>query len=275
MMTDNFFADISPSSEPSSLSSVFAGLDVPISAPSGLRELQIQILNEAKLLMPEQAEVEAQLKNLAWFPYRTMTPFDRACEFVRAFEAVMCLRATNLMQTAGCGKRSRYLKAEALQAPWIEKTKPNSKEAKKGIPLKLSPRWKWWMGARRLADLRGYQYEDFVHAAVDATVMRGWPVFQPNNLCDRRLHGGKDFFVEATIPALIFEKYAQTIRWCDEAFFQAAAYTGDPLQHAYFRFIAAELVRLHGRSQRAERAFKAYQKDGRIAVALDFDSLLS
>ena len=267
------------------MSSVFHDIELPGSTPTGSvldgispPDSPESIRAQAASLSIEEMRIEDMLSRAAWFPYRPLGPVDRTHQLVLAYDRVMLARAPTLSFTPDGARhkgRTFYLRQAETLAPWIEKVKPGSKLAAKGLKLRLSSRWGLWQRARRLADVRGYQYDDYVQMALDASIKRGWAMMSPNLLSNAKLLGGQDGFESATIPALVAEKYATRIRWCEDSDFQGSAFAGRPEQVAYFRFIAAELVRLYGRSQRAERAFRAYQKDGRIALALDFDSLLS
>jgi hypothetical protein len=163
--------------------------------------------------------------------------------------------------------RGSYIKFTEHFAPWVQVTKSGNRR---------NPRWKHWVAARRSADMRCCIYDDYVAGALASAMKRGWAHWPaPADLVSERLLGKFDTFVEATIPAYVGRLYEKTIKSTDDPWFRADAFVDDPIQIAYYRHFAAELVRLYGRSQRSERAWEAYQRDGKIATCLSFFAALA
>jgi hypothetical protein len=221
-------------------------------------------------LSPDERKLETLLTDRTWFPYRRLDFIDRTHEFVRAYDRIFLSLAKynqdKLHMRFIAHRRGNYLKFAEVFAPWVQITKTGNR---------INPRWKHWVEARRSADLRGMIYDDFVAGALTAVIKRGWAHWPgPRELLDSRLLGQADAH-DATIPNYVGGLYEKIVKSTDDPWFRADAFVEDPIQVAYYRHFAAELVRLYGQSQRAERAWAAYQRDGKIATCLSFSAALS
>jgi hypothetical protein len=222
-------------------------------------------------LSPDEHRLEALLTTKAWFPYRRLDFLERTHEFVKTFDRIytsMIHHNSDFQPFAQQFIRNRgYITPSERLAPWVQPTKKGNRR---------SPRWKHWVAARRAADIRGMIYDDYVAGALVSAMRRGWARWPgPEDLVSDRLLGKFDTVIEKTIPFYVAGLYEKTIRATDDPWFRAEAFVDDPIQVAYYRHFAGELVRLYDRSQRSERAWEAYQRDGKIATCLSFSAALS
>ena len=224
-------------------------------------------------------QLEAEFAATCWFPYRLMNFVQKTHAFVSAYNEVY----TNLIdQNTDIAMKTRkeikrrgsYMKPIELMAPWLD---PKSKAGE----LKINPRWKDFVTARRAADRRGMIYTDFVAGAIISAMRRGWTHWPfVKQLATAKLIVGVDEFHEATIIGFEEKKYAERAKMTEDPYFRADAYRAEPLQDAYYAYLKAELLRVHPgiegfENQRVRRLWAQFQKDGRIAASVDYSAVLA
>ncbi|MDX5370569.1 MAG: hypothetical protein LPL29_14460 [Alphaproteobacteria bacterium] len=237
------------------------------------QQTQEDIYRRISDLPPGQIKLEAHLETVCWFPYRRINHVERTRQFVIAYDRVyLSLIDKNPdvspKYRAFMRHRGSYLKRDEIIAPWISNTK-------KGISL--NSKWSAWVKARREADERMMIYDDYVAGALLSSMLRGWRGWPlPSMLTSDKLLGKleTDGYTDATIPAFEKRKYEKRIKRTEDPWFLASAYEGHPVQVAYCRHFAHELLRIKGHENAAERAFKLYQRDGVIHDSLVFRDLI-
>ncbi len=175
----------------------------------------------------------------------------------------------------GMKENGRFLSAREMLAPWADhKAKGEERETKK------SRRWTSWVKARRSADLRGMIYEDYVSGALLAALRRGWTHWPlPSHLSSDKLLGKVDQYHDATIPGFEAKKYEKQPKITRDPYFTADQYRADPLQDAYYNYLARELHRVYPgvpglANQRVERLWRDWQKSGSIPASLSLSTVL-
>jgi hypothetical protein len=255
--------------------------DQAVMSPLELEELEMErIRHQAFHLAPGWKKIEEELDSRCWWAYRTpmfeagIFPrhVERTRAFVRAFDSVMLGQHLTFAFDNSRKSRSRpsYLKPSEISIPWLD-----AKKVKGRRQISLSRRWDRWQAARRSADVRGYDYDEYVAAALQASRMRGWKHLHAEHLANEKLLGRKvDGYADATIPAIVEAKLSANVRFCSDPYFTADAWTGDPVQMAYARYAAGELVKRYGLTDRARQAFRSYKRDGKFHASLEFDALI-
>lgn len=226
-----------------------------------------------------QAELENDLKNSTWFPYRLLGFLDKTHEFVRAYDRIYYAMRE---QNADLSKKRRedmkrsghYLHFFEIMAPWQDGKKAHAGE------YVVSKNWKHWVRARQSADKLGMKYDDYVAGALISSIKRQWGRWPtPPMLCSKKLLGEEDEFHDATIQAYEARKYAAAPKMTDHQYFLAESYEGAPLQDAYLRYLAAELHRANPgvegfENQKVRRIWREFQKNGRVPAFTDLSDVL-
>lgn len=239
--------------------------------PAHALYVRAQALTSADL-----ATEDRLLASSMWFPYRRLSFIDRTHEFVHAYDRA-CLSLVHNCTAIPDGTRSwmkrrgSYMNPAELLAPWIYTVKTTGQ-------VKLNPKWKQWIAARRTADTYGMTYDDFCYGAVLSAMHRGWSRFPtPAQLLTPSILGTDpaDRWPAETVLGYEGKLYGTTIKTTTDPFFQADAWCDDPLQRAYARFIALQIVRLYGDTQEARRRWKIQQSSGKLHASLSLDAALS
>lgn len=240
-----------------------------------------------KLAGPESVQMELfeeSLRRSAWFAYRIIKdPVDRTHAFVHAYNkaASAMVHKTPDISTTQSRKFMKangvYLKRWELFAPWCEPYEVKGV----GQCYRLSKRWKHWTQARRIADSRRMPYDIYIGSGIASALRRGWPgIPTPAQIAKGRLLGGAlhdaDKYTDATIDG-IWQKIATLpdIMFVNEAYYKPDAYVGSVEQNDYLAYLASRVEMKYGRSQRAQRAWTNYQRDGKIASSVGFDFAIS
>ena len=238
------------------------------------RQTALRIRAKEQLLADPKEEL---VENKAWFPHRRLDPFARTLQFVFEYDQAL-LRYMDLNADASEGQRQlyrlrgHYQTQAQLACPWA------ITERKHGH-VRMSPRWTSFVRARRTADSMVLPYADFIDASLVAAGKRGWAHAYCNNpaqLNNAKLMGGCDKYTDATIAGILLKKYATEPRLCHDDYFRAAQWAEDPIQVAYYRFLARELMRVNDQNFFASAiAWKRYVKFDIVPQVLDFESVLA
>lgn len=231
----------------------------PAAAASGLDDHPDRL--EAIAELERDAPIETDLVGRCWFSYRRMSAFEKTCLFAKIYNEVLVghfknHHAGNLALT---GQTSVSL-LKFPYSPWLNTG---------------NGQWKGFVKARRQADALGADYSEYVAGALLATVKRGWKyVPQPNQLYGAKILGRdpKDRFTDATIPAYLSDLHSGKVRFCDDPYFRAEGYLGEPLQVEYLTHIAHSLKVTVG--DRAADLWARYQRDGKLPACVPFSQAI-
>ena len=218
--------------------------------------------------MADLEPIERDLGKHAWWPYRRMTPFERTQLFVQAYDQSALAFVMKFAEVEWAGwlrERKHYLRRHENSHPWID---PKS--------VRVGGRWQRWLTTRRWADFHGAKYEDWCVAGFASARSRGWGnIPDPRQLSSDRLLGKADLS-KSTIPNYLEALYADQVKacWADPYFHDPAQWVGCEIQKGYMTHLAADLVRVKKGERAAERAWRAYQKDGKIPLAVGFADAL-
>lgn len=231
-------------------------------------------VHRAEEVISQPPGLEDTIRKYQWFDYRRMTALEATTAFVRAYnDAMLAMVRKNGDMPENLRdhiiRRRSYLNENELYAPWLN---PKAKT------LQMSDRWKSWISARRSADKRGMKYHDFCYGAVVAAFRRGWTRMpQPNMLTNAKLLGcdPNDRWPDATVQGYEAKVYKSEIKRAENPYYLAAAWAGEPEQIVYLRYLAREIVRVYGPTQRAKRMWTLLQSEGHIHASQSFDMLLT
>lgn len=216
------------------------------------------------------SDCEKGLAGRTWFSHRGYEPFERTLQFVRAHDVVL-RQFMNLNAGLADGakdtfkNRGHYLTKAMLEHPWA------AENAGRWV---IPARWPSYVAARRLADQWTIGYEEYIGVGFTAMNLRGWKLANTNSpalLASRKIFGGEDNYVDATIAGIIVKRYADTPRRCLDDRFRAAAFAGEPVQWEHLRFFAKELQRVNGRM--AETKWRQYVRIGELPDVTFADAL--
>lgn len=230
-----------------------------------------------KTLPESEQKLEDDLQATAWFPYRYMDHVERTQAFVRAYSKICASLSTKnpeipIDSSLAMKAKGQYLKRDEILAPWIDY------KSKKQI--KLNPRWKHWVRARRLADAKSMIYEDYIAGAVLSAMKRGWSRWPPpTSLASEKLLGLADNYTEATIPGYVEAKYEKLPKLTSSLVFPDGPGQLDGIRMSYVVHVLKEFQRVWPSdiglvNQKAKRAWRELQADGRLPKEISFEKLL-
>ena len=238
------------------------------------RQTALRIRAKEQLLENPQ---EVQLDDKAWFPHRRLGAFERTLQFVFEYDRAL-MRYMNLNADVSDDQRQlyrlrgHYQSQAQLACPWAITERKNGH-------VRMSPRWTSFVRARRTADSMALPYEDFIDASMVAAGRRGWAHAYCNNptqLNNAKLMGGCDKYTDATISGILLKKYATEPRLCYDDYFRAEQWREDPIQVAYYRFLARELMRVNDQNFFASAlVWSRYVKFDIVPQVLEFESVLA